>query len=61
MTYLNFVKIKHCMAHTINSYKERLLLLRNIFEESETMLNLKIIDARCNVILIISQLLKNAP
>lgn len=46
---------------SVNSYKERLALLRNIFEESESTLNLKIIDAWCNVTFIVSQLLKNAP
>lgn len=58
---LNFWKKIALYASTTNAYKERLIILKNIFDESKSILNLKIIDARCNVSFIVTKLLRDVP
>jgi hypothetical protein len=56
---LNFSKKIALYGSTISTYKERLVILKNIFEESKSISNLKIIDACCNVLFIVTKLLKD--
>ncbi|CAI6370123.1 unnamed protein product [Macrosiphum euphorbiae] len=42
-------------------YNTRVSIIRKIFNEDEGITNLKVIDARCNVMFIITNLLKTAP
>jgi len=42
-------------------YLKRLHILKNIFDESDGITNVKLIDARCNITYIISKLLKDVP
>jgi len=58
---LNFCKKIALYGSTTNTYKERLIILKNIFDESKSISNLKIIDARCNVSFIVTKLLKDVP
>lgn len=58
---LNFCKKIALYGSTTNTYKERLIILKNIFNETKSIANLKIIDARCNVSFIVTKLLKDVP
>jgi len=42
-------------------YLKRLHILKNIFDESDGITNVKVIDARCNITYIIARLLKDVP
>jgi len=58
---LNFSKKIALYGPTTNPYKERLIILKTIFDESTSISNLKIVDARCNVSFIVTKLLKDVP
>lgn len=58
---LNFSKNIALYGSTTNTYKERLIILKNIFNESKSISNLKIIDERCNESFIVTKLLKDVP
>lgn len=59
--FLNFCKDLAVNGTSRISYMSRLEILKNMFDEQEGVMNVKIVDARCNVLFIVTALLKTAP
>lgn len=58
--------LKFCKNLAINGtsqhiYKERLQILKQIFKEDDGVTEIKLIDARCNVLFLVTKLFINAP
>lgn len=60
-TFLQFCKNLAVNGTSKTSYMTRLDILKDIFDEQESINNIKVIDATCNVLFIITKLLKTAP
>jgi len=60
-TLLQFYKNLAVNGTSKISYMTRLDILKDIFEEQESINNVKVIDARCNVLFMVTKLLKTAP
>lgn len=58
---LTFSKQLAIKSSCRSMYNTRVSIIRQIFHEDEGIINLKVIDARCNVSFIIINLMKNAP
>lgn len=58
---LNFCKTLAVNGTSKASYVSRLEILQSIFKEREGITQVKIIDSRCNVLFIVTKLLKTAP
>lgn len=61
MIFLIFCKNLALSGPNINIYKNRVVLLRTIFNANFGITETNLIDARCNVIFIISSYFKNSP
>jgi len=59
--FLMFCKILAMKGTSKSTYIERLFLLKNIFPEIDGITDVKLIDARCNVLHLITKLMNNAP
>jgi len=59
--FFKFCKNLAIKGTTKNTYIERLHLLKNIFPEVDGITGVQLIDARCNVLHLITQLMNNAP
>ncbi|VVC40048.1 Hypothetical protein CINCED_3A005355 [Cinara cedri] len=59
--FLTFCKNIAKKGTTRQTYVSRLLLLKTIFSTDKGITEVKLIDAKCNVLHIITQLLKNTP
>jgi len=59
--FLTFCKNLAQEGPTLNSYKNRVVLLRKIFKTDASIKDTNLIDARCNVTLMITGYLRNAP
>jgi len=59
--FLRFCKNLAIKGTTKNSYIERLHLLKNIFPEVDGITGVQLIDARCNVLHLVTKLMNNAP
>lgn len=62
----NNIFFKFCKQLAINgtskqTYIERLQILKNIFKEVDGVTEIKLIDARCNVLYLVTKLFVNAP
>jgi len=60
-TLLQFCKNLAVNGTSKISYMTRLDILKHIFEEQESINDVKVIDARCNVLFMVTKLLKTAP
>jgi len=59
--FLRFCKNLAIKGTTKNTYIERLNLLKNIFPEVDEITGVQLIDARCNVLHLVTKLINNAP
>lgn len=60
-SFLNFCKNLVIQGTNKSSYISRLEILKNIFSEQNTITDIKIIDAKCNVLFMIIKLLQTTP